>query len=117
MKDITTREDVRQLITSFYKKVRRDDKIAPFFEKVDWEHHTPIIIDFWSMVLLGEMKYKGNPFNKHISLGVEQEHFSRWLELFKATIDELFSGPVADEAKSRADSIAALFQSKLGLIK
>ena len=114
--DIASREDVKKLVEDFYSKVRADQLIGPIFSHVDWDHHTPLIIDFWAMVLLGEQSYKGNPFQKHIKLPLQPAHFERWLQLFKETIDENFQGAVANEAKTRADAIASLFQYKLGLI-
>jgi hemoglobin len=113
--DILSRGDVTKLITAFYSKVRQDELLAPVFSHVDWEHHTPIIIDFWSSLLLGDQSYKRNPFEKHINLKITSEHFGRWLQLFNQTIDELFSGTKANEAKERALSIAGIFQHKLGL--
>ncbi len=60
-------------------------------------------------MLLGTGTYRGAPFPKHAVLPVEKAHFDRWLELFLATVDELFSGPKAEEAKGRALSIADTF--------
>ena len=48
---------------------------------------------------------------------IDTEHFQRWLELFKQTVDENFEGEKAREAKEKAESIAMIFQTKLGLIK
>ena len=113
--DIQTNEDVTTLIVEFYKRVRSDERLAPHFAHVDWEHHTPIIIDFWRMILLGDSNYKGNPFLKHLPLKLSKEDFAQWLFHFKHTVDALFFGEKADEAKMRADSIAHIFQFKLGL--
>ncbi|HVU84403.1 MAG TPA: hypothetical protein VHC50_06160, partial [Puia sp.] len=49
----------------------------------------------------------------HASLPIHQEHFRQWLTLFKETLDELFSGEKAGEAKWRADKMAELFQVRL----
>lgn len=37
----------------------------------------------------------------------------RWVSLFCQTIDELFSGPVAEQAKIRAQSMAMALQVKI----
>jgi hemoglobin len=113
--DITTHEDVSLLIHSFYGKVRADALLSPVFSHVDWDHHTPVIINFWAMLLLGESDYKGNPFQKHINLPIQREHFDRWLFHFRATVDEFFEGEKAAEAKARAVNIANMFQFRLGL--
>lgn len=42
-------------------------------------------------------------------------HFDRWLEIWKATVDEHFEGPRAEEVKFRANSIAIIMQTKMGV--
>jgi len=44
-------------------------------------------------------------------------HFQQWLSLFLGTVDELYSGPKAEEAKGRAASIADTFAQRMGLLK
>ena len=41
------------------------------------------------------------------------EHFERWKTLFVKNMDELFEGDVANEGKTRANSIAYLMQNKI----
>jgi hemoglobin len=113
--DILTREDITLLIHTFYSKVRNDEQLAPHFSHVDWAHHTPIIIDFWCMILLGEQSYNGNPLVKHLHLSLKKSDFDQWLFHFTNTIDEHFAGEKAAEAKLRAVSIASIFQFKMGL--
>ena len=115
-KRIQSREDVELLVSEFYLKVRNDELLAPVFAHVDWEHHTPLIVNFWSSILLGDQSYQGNPFRKHINLPIEPKHFERWLKLFGQTIAENFEGEAAQEAMSRANTIAQMFQFRLGLI-
>lgn len=118
-KEIQSREEIKQMVDSFYGKVNEDELLAPVFNDfagVNWEKHLPVMYDFWSTILLGEMSYKGNPFLKHIPLPVDKKHFDRWLALFLETIDEHFTGNVAEEAKNRARSIAGIFQHKLASI-
>ncbi|RAW02379.1 group III truncated hemoglobin [Pseudochryseolinea flava] len=115
--DIFTREDVELLISSFYNKVRHDERLAPHFANVDWAHHTPVITDFWCLILLGEQSYKGNPLSKHLHLELKNDDFERWLSLFKMTIDEHFHGGKATEAKERADAIASVFRFKMSIFR
>jgi hemoglobin len=114
--DIATKKDVTLLITEFYTKVRQDRQLAPHFAHVDWPAHTPVIIDFWSMILLGDQKYKNNPLAKHLHMKLTADDFKQWLHLFTTTVDEHFSGEKAEEAKQRAVSIASMFQYKMGLM-
>ena len=117
MNDIETREDVVLMVDSFYEKVKADVLLGPVFSHLDWPKHLPVMYNFWSSVLLGDRAYFGNPLQKHLLLKINSEHFDRWLKLFKATINEHFAGEKAEETKTRAESIAAVFQYKMGLIK
>jgi len=120
VKDIQSREDIALLINTFYEKVRKDELIGPFFTQIaelDWDAHLPIMYDFWESVLLGKSLYRRNTMQAHIELNrkkqLEKPHFDRWLALFHATCDELFSGPVAENAKTRSLSIATMIQVKV----
>ena len=113
--DITNRADIIKLVDSFYDKVKADSLLAPVFAHLDWPKHMPTMYNFWSSMLLGDQSYQGNPFQRHINLGIDASHFTAWLALFTETVDQHFSGMKADEAKDRARSIAALFQHRLGL--
>ncbi len=68
---------------------------------------------FWQTVLLEEHTYYGAPFMPHMNLPVSKKHFDRWLELFFKTLDELFSGEKAEEARWRANKMAEMFQLKI----
>ncbi|MFT4523084.1 MAG: hemoglobin [Bacteroidia bacterium] len=118
--DITSKEDIEHLVDSFYKKVVLDDVIAHFFTsvvKLSWEKHIPIMHQFWGSVLLGLGTYNGNPMNVHMALNekskLETHHFERWFHLWKETVDELFAGSTAEQAKNKAQSMAFLIQSKI----
>jgi hemoglobin len=119
-KDLEGKEDIRQLIGSFYVKVRQDELIGPIFSevaKVDWDHHLPVMYDFWEGVLFHTGNYAGNPMRVHKQLHekfpLEQAHFDRWLKIFRETLDEHFEGPVAEQARQRALSIATMIRLKI----
>jgi hemoglobin len=115
--DIIVRKDLMLLVDTFYEKVKSDKLLAPVFSHVNWLKHLPIMYDFWCSMLLGDQTYRGNPFQKHLHLPIDSTHFKQWLTLFVATVDENFSGAKAEEIKMRANSIAGIFQHKMGLIK
>lgn len=115
MTEIQTRSDIILLMDRFYEKVKQDQLLAPVFAHLDWPKHLPIMYNFWSSMLLGDQSYQGNPFQKHIGLPIGPQHFEQWLRIFTTTIDENFTGAIAEEAKGRAQSIAGIFQHKLGL--
>lgn len=119
-KDISSRADIQLLMEHFYEKVKRDDTIGIIFNEIvplDWDHHIPLIVDFWETILLDNPVYKSNAMEKHFAINrifpLKKEHFDAWLALFYPTIDENFNGPVADLAKKRAASIAGLMQMKM----
>lgn len=117
MNDILSRKEIETLVTEFYARVRKDELLAPVFAHLDWPHHLPVMFNFWSSVLLGDMSYTGSPFPKHVGLQINEQHFQRWLKLFMETVDANFSGPIAAEAKTRAHTIAQVFMHKLGLMQ
>jgi hemoglobin len=114
--DIKERQDLELLVDSFYAKVRTDELLGPVFSHLDWPKHMPVMYNFWSSMMLGDRSYNGNPFQSHRQLPIAKEHFSQWLALFKQTVDEHFQGGKANEIKMRAESIAGVFQHKLGLL-
>lgn len=119
-KDIKSLQDIKVLVNKFYEKVNKDDLLGWIFNdlsKVDWKTHLPVMYDFWSSILFGTKAYKGQPFDVHLYLPVDKKHFDRWVKLFEQTVDENFFGPVADEAKLRANTISEIFQYKIKVIK
>lgn len=120
MRDIQNRADIEILINEFYKKILKDEVVGFIFTdvvKLNWEVHIPIIYDFWETILLGEIKYKGNPMIKHLELSrkerLKKEHFDQWFQLWEETIRSMFEGSKSDEAIERAKSIGALMLHKI----
>ena len=119
-KEIISLHDIKKLVDTFYEKVRKDDLIGPIFnEKIQdrWPQHLEKMYTFWQTVLLGEHTYFGSPFPPHANLPVSHQHFEKWMELFKQTVDELFIGSIAEDAKWRAAKMAELFESKIEYYK
>ncbi len=119
-KDITDKSDIEKLVNSFYEEVRQDELIGFIFNdvaKVDWDHHLPIMYNFWEMVLFGKGPYRGDPMTKHVQLNkkvkLEQVHFDRWKKLFTEAVDNHFLGKNANDAKERATNIASLMFYKV----
>ena len=120
MKDISSREDVELLVTKFYGKVRKNELLDHIFDdviKIDWDHHIPILIDFWESILLDVNKYNRNAMGVHFEINQKIElrpiHFATWLSLFDETVDEYFTGEKASLAKTRAHSIASIMEFKM----
>ncbi|UKM63718.1 group III truncated hemoglobin [Flavobacteriaceae bacterium GSB9] len=128
-KDIQTREDVFLLVSTFYGKVRKNNVLGPIFNNAidNWDEHLELLTTFWESSLFMtrklEKKYIGNPLKAHVKVdadnnhSITEMHFGIWLNLWLQTIDELFKGDTAENAKRRARKMATflymnIFQSR-----
>ncbi|RYZ62652.1 MAG: group III truncated hemoglobin [Chitinophagaceae bacterium] len=114
--DILNLDDVKSLVNAFYGKVRTDETLASIFnERIGdrWPEHLEKMYRFWQTLLLDEHTYFGAPFPPHANLPVAHRHFEKWLELFHQTVDELFTGKKAEEAKWRGGKMAQMFEWKI----
>ena len=119
-RDIHTLEDIKKLVDTFYSKIREDDLLGIIFSQNiqdRWPLHLDKMYRFWQTILLEEYTYEGRPFPPHAHLPINKMHFDQWLSLFEATIDELFVGEKANEAKWRANKMGVMFLSKLEYIQ
>lgn len=123
--DIQNREDVFLLVSTFYAKVRANEKIGYVFNEIieDWPSHLEKLTDFWETNLFFVNKFRGNPMKAHVEVDqhfnntIEQAHFGEWLNMWFETIDNLFEGDRANIAKNRARNMASnlfmnLYQSR-----
>src|SRR5690348_14285224 len=113
-----TESQIVALIDAFYAKVRRDEVLAPVFERAiaadAWPVHLAKMYDFWSSVMLTTGRYRGNPLAVHLRIeGLEAGMFARWLALFRATAEELLSPELAASFREKSERIAESL--KLGL--
>ncbi|MBX2960257.1 MAG: group III truncated hemoglobin [Flavobacteriales bacterium] len=122
--DITSQTDIKLLVDTFYNKVQQNKVLAPIFNdvaKINWDEHLPKMYSFWGSLLLQEHSYQGNPMQIHVELSkittMSSVEFSEWINLFYQTVDELFEGEIASEAKIRAANIARLMQHRIEIIK
>lgn len=120
--DLEDSTDIRQLIDAFYTRVQADALLGPVFASRiapgHWPAHLDTMTSFWTAALLGQdAGYRGNPGARHLELPLEAAHFTRWLDLFGQTVDELFAGPRATEIKLRARKMGDLFQVKIAMAR
>ena len=119
--DLSSSADVLQLVRAFYRDAAVDDVLGPVFSAagVDWSAHIPRLVEFWEWQLLGEPGYVGQPMRAHERahslVPFRDAHYTRWLELFDGTVDDLFRGPTAELAKHRARKIATAMHRILPL--
>jgi hemoglobin len=123
-KDIENRDDIYLLVKTFYVKLMSDEVMCHFFEDFKnpdhLETHLQTLVDFWSNILFYTGEYRKNAMQPHLDLQPKKPfkaiHFTHWLSGFNASVDELFHGEIAHNAKSRALSIAAVMQIKISEI-
>lgn len=116
MEDIRNDEDIRLLVETFYGRVQQNERLNHIFSAVagvDWDHHLPKMVDFWSNLIFQTGRYKGKPFRKHMPLPLEEKDFHLWYGLFVKTVDDHFDGPRAEYAKEMASKIAASFSLRM----
>tara|TARA_B110000971_G_C20005420_1_gene498879 strand:- start:1279 stop:1662 length:384 start_codon:yes stop_codon:yes gene_type:complete len=121
--DISSRKDIKLIITKFYELLLVDENMIPFFEDIvvqnQLEEHIEIITDFWSDLLFDTNSYANNVMKKHVDKNVfvafKKVHFTIWISYLFETIDAYFEGENAVNMKSRASSIATVMELKMGV--
>ena len=115
-RDLDSRENIEAFVDLFYRRILEDEQLSPIFLDVagiDLAVHLPHIKNYWCKLLLGEKDYQRHTMNIHRQLHgkrpLEASDFQRWLQHFKATVDEHFCGYHAQRAKQVAASIAAKY--------
>lgn len=106
-----TEDTIVTLVDTFYSRVRAHPLLGPVFDSAiatdDWPAHLAKMYAFWSSVMLTSGRYKGNPVAVHSRVGgMAPELFSGWLDLFEATVRELFIPAVAERFVAKARTIA-----------
>jgi hemoglobin len=114
--DILSLGDIKLLVNEFYCRIRSHEVLGPIFDaRIDdrWPQHLEKMYTFWQTVLLDEHTYFGSPFPPHANLPVDESHFNMWMGVFTQTVDDLFQGQKADEAKWRSAKMAQMFSIKI----
>lgn len=110
---------IHAVVADFYRKARLDPIVGPVFNRViedeDWPKHLAKIQDFWSSMLLGSGRYRGRPMPKHIDIGeLADQHFERWLALFRETVETICPPRIAALFVDRAERVGNNF--RLGIM-
>lgn len=118
--DLLGHPDIVKLVDAFYAKVRADVPLGHVFDdvaQVNWESHLPKLYAFWDTVLFRAGTFRGNPLAAHLKLAEQTDMgwplFERWLELFRATVDENFAGDNAGHILRCAEDMARVIHSKI----
>lgn len=118
--DLSTRADISALLRRFYGRVLVDDVLAEPFEAIRMkglESHLPVMCDFWETVLFRAGLYTGSALRAHRIVhdrhALTAKHFLRWLGLWNSTVDQMYRGPRAEQAKIQAARIAWAMHRRL----
>jgi hemoglobin len=112
---------IRNLVTAFCTRVRRDHLLSPVFERTigktdaEWTAHLAHLRDFWSSMMAAGCHYRGKPIPAHPRLpDLEPVMFERWLWLFKGTCTDLFEPAMAFAFQDRVNRIAETLRRAAG---
>lgn len=100
----------------FYADVRQDSQIGPIFNAQihDWPAHLEKIADFWALQTGGASGYRGGFGAAHLSLGLEEAHFRRWLMLWELNCKARLEPAAADWFIARAHELAGNLRRLVG---
>lgn len=98
---------ITRLVHAFYARARTDWLLGPVFDAAvdDWDEHLDTLVRFWSSVLLRAGSYRGNPMAAHRPLGLDDQHFARWLALWERTAREVLPRDQARHVFETAERI------------
>ena len=105
-----TREQINELVESFYGRVQGDPRLGPVFAGriEDWGPHLAKMKLFWASVLLKTGEYKGKPVPAHFAMKeVAEDDFRIWLEHFRTTVAEIFEPDARPVIIAHAERIAS----------
>ena len=120
MKDIQTQQDLYLLVNQFYKKLLSDKSISYIFTdivKIKIEEHLPILVTFWSQMILGTGGHTNNLTDIHLKIDklshLSSELFEIWLMHFNSNVNELFEGENDNKVMAQAQQLAMIMQIKI----
>ncbi|ORA18683.1 group III truncated hemoglobin [Mycobacterium asiaticum] len=118
--ELADRADVAALLDRFYGRALHDDVLYAPFEQLraaGLDDHLPTMCDFWETVLFRAGRYRSSALAAHRDIHhrtpLSASHFVRWLTLWRATVDEMYTGPAAERAKVQAGRIAWAMHRRL----
>ena len=108
---------IARVVDAFYARVRADSALGPIFNDAihDWPAHLDQLTAFWSSVMLGTGRYKGQPVPAHFKHKdrISPALFDRWLTLWAETTDALLPPDAAAALQEKAAHIAESLQLAL----
>ena len=123
IRDLEGRAEIEELVNAFYTRVRGDEVLGFIFNdiaKTNWDTHLPKMYAFWETVMFRSGGFVGNPLAAHAKLvpltEMGRAQFDHWLELFRETVDALFTGPKAEHIKNCAADMANVIYSRINQV-
>jgi hemoglobin len=112
-----THEQITALVDRFYDRIQVHPTLGPVFNAAvdDWDEHKRLLVSFWTSVVLRAGTYRGNPMAAHRSHPITTDHFVEWLELWRATADEMLAPEHAELLHEYAGRIGRSLRYGLGL--
>ena len=105
---------INAAIECFYQRVVADEQLRPFFESTNMAHLQEGQSMFLSMLLGGRVVYTGRDIgeahNELRTLGLNETHFNRFLDHFRAALDEVGVQP------QTAEKVLTLLEAKRGTV-
>lgn len=100
---------LQNLLRHFYADIRQDALLGPIFTTHihDWPAHLEKIGGFWARQLGAASNYPGGFAAAHLPLGIQPEHFLRWLGLWERNCRQHLDPESAAWMTARAHDIAA----------
>jgi hemoglobin len=110
---------LRTMLWHFYADVRQHAVIGPIFnERIkDWPEHVSKIAEFWARATGGASNYAGQMPVKHLTLGLQPEHFAAWLELWDWNCKRHLPAAEAAEMSALAHGIGQRLRQIVGAAK
>lgn len=108
--------EIAELVDRFYALARRDHLLGPVFERhvSDWSAHLSTMRDFWSAAVYRTARYSGRPIEAHRRIPeIDPEHFTRWLSLWRRTVDEVVRSEAGRPLKELAARMASTMSSRM----
>lgn len=107
-----TAEQIDQVVTVFYARIRKHPALGLIFlgavgtsDEV-WRSHEAKIAAFWRNAMQIDRGYSGNPMRVHMANpDIQPQHFSVWLGLFHQTLQDTLPPDTARSFGALADRI------------
>lgn len=118
-RDITFPADVTLLIETYFRRALDNPMLAFFVGPIleNSPNHLEFVSNYWISHLLeadhGKMSMRPIlEVDKYLQFSLEKEHFEEWNKVWASTIDDLFTGDKATDAKNHGAYLSKFLYMK-----